>query len=170
MVPLTQDSGTYSGTLQIRINNGTVSNVLSIAFSVEVSAGITIDCVANSTSCATPVTGFSFAETPPGTSSAPQGPYQLNLAASSGKWSITASVTSSFVNAVTGVSIPDSSIEVQGVAQGGSWAGLGSNVTVENSIAKTMLSSNTILFRFTPTASQDSGDYSGVITLTASTL
>jgi hypothetical protein len=170
VIPAGTLSGAYTGTLDFRVSNGFTISVVPVTLTVQVTASIVFNCISTVANCTTPVTSISFPETPPGSTSAAQGPYIVNLTSTSSYWSITASITSAFTKASTGETLPGNDIQVQGVAQGATWAGLGSAVTVQSSIINTTHSSGNISFRFAPPAGADSGNYNGVVTVTASTL
>lgn len=170
VIPGTQVSGSFEGTLNVQITNGTTSNMLSIPIVVDVRASLSVSCIATTTSCTDAVTSTVFAETPPGGSSAPQGPYKVNLANSTGYWALSAHISSTFTDASSGEVLPDSAIEVQGPLQAGAWDPLGSSVALQNGVANTVLSSGDFSLRLSPPPGQDSGGYEGVVTITASTL
>jgi hypothetical protein len=170
VIPAAQVSGSFEGTMNVQITNGSTSNMLSIPVTVDVRASLSMSCIATSTSCVDVVSSTMFGETPPGGSSAAQGPFKVNLANSTGYWALSAHVSSTFTDSSSGETLPDSAIEVQGPLQAGAWDPLASSVALQNGVANTVLSSDDFSLRLSPPPGQDSGSYEGVVTITASTL
>lgn len=145
----------------------TASDTEALSITAPVTASITIDRISDG---AAAVNSFAFPETAPGATSAASTPYQVDLVSTSAKWQVSAAVTSTFTDGSSGATLPDSAIEVQGPAQGGSYVDLSASRVLETNIARASLSSSAFTFRFHPAAGADSGSYSGVVTVTAATL
>jgi hypothetical protein len=168
--PASQDSGTYTGTLQVRVSNaGGKTSVVSIPLTVLVTATLAVAAVNDAGGSS--VSSAAFAQTPPGAVSSPIGPYDVALAAApSGQWELSAQITVPFTKAATGDTLPASAILVNGPAQSGSYVPLSASVVLQNAVPRATVASGPVLLEFAPPTSQDSGDYSGVVTFTAGTL
>ncbi len=144
----------------------TASATKGLTVTAPVTASITFTDVEDGADAA--VTNFSFAETAPGGTSAAAGPYHAQLSAVSAKWSVSAAITDAFDTA-GGSSLADSNFEVNSTDLG-AWTDLSTSRTMDASVNRATLASDTFSFRFKPAAGADSGSYSGVITVTAATL
>jgi hypothetical protein len=145
----------------------TASAGKTLTITAPVTAAISVNQLSDGTSA---VTNFAFPETAPGATSAASTPYRVELTSTSAKWQTSAAVTTTFTDATSGATLPNSAILVKGVAQGATYANLGSSQVLETPIARATLNSSYFTFEFAPAAGADSGDYSGVVTVTASTL
>lgn len=146
----------------------TASDTEALSVTAPVTASITMTKVADS--LGTAVTAFSFAETAPGATSTATAPYHVELTSTSAKWEVSAAVTTAFTSG-GGVTLPNTALLVSGPSQGaGVYADLSASRVLQTGIAKATLTSGDFTFQFAPPATQDSGSYSGVITITAATL
>lgn len=164
-----RDSGTYTGTVQVQARTTTGSQAtLNLTVTAYLTASITMLKITDATGVPS-ISSAAFAETAPGMTSAAIGPYFAALSATSGRWQVYAAITSAFTKA-TGDTLPGTAILVNGPAQGAAYVDLSTGRVLETGILRATLTSGGFSFKLAPAAGADSGDYTGTVTITASTL
>jgi len=148
----------------------TASGTGTLAVTAPVAASLTFTRIEDAAAAGTAVTAFALPETAGGATSAATANYRV-VATASAKWATSAAITSTFTAAASGATLPNSAILANTVAVPGTFNPFGAGAfALETNIPKASTDSGNFAFKFAPAAGSDSGTYSGVITVTATTL
>ena len=148
----------------------TASGTGTLAVTAPVAASLTFTRIEDAAAPGTAVTAFALPETAGGATSASTANYRV-VATASAKWSTSAAITTTFTAAASGATLPNSAILANTAAVPATFNPFGAgSFALETNIPKASTTSGNFAFRFAPASGSDSGTYSGVITVTATTL
>lgn len=148
----------------------TAAGTGTLAVTAPVAASLTFTRIEDAAAAGTAVTAFALPETAGGATSAASNNYRV-VATASAKWATSAQITTAFTAAATSATLPNSAILANTIAAPTVFSPFGAgSFALETNIPKASTTSGNFAFKFAPASGSDSGTYSGVITVTATTL
>ncbi|MCW2950657.1 MAG: hypothetical protein JWN41_1670 [Thermoleophilia bacterium] len=147
----------------------TATGTGTLTVTAPVAASLTFTRIEDASVPGTPVTAFALPETAGGATSAASANYRV-VATSSAKWDVSGAITTAFTAAASGATLPNSAILANTVSAPTTFSPFGAgSFPLQTGVAKASTTSGNFGFKFSPASGADSGTYSGVITVTATT-